>query len=491
MRNPLRTLAGRLVLVTIAAIAISHAVVFTLFANERGASLRRLAENAVSERIVYHALRLKEAPDADRAVIVRNIRDFGIDYEIKTEPAFRDNEGGGAQRIARLVSEQLDGAKVRARTRILNTRERTRWRRRIERGEAYFEAPLGPPSRNPKEPPDILVTERGAPPEAGTRMRIRSEDIPRTFRTTELTLAIELAPDSWLEARSRLPAPRPVPMSYILAALASMLAVGLGAVLIARQIGRPLADLASASRRLGAGDADVSVTPRGPDDIKRASEAFNVMAARLGRQMGRQRHMLWALSHDLRTPITALRLRAELLEDEALKQKMLQPLSEMETLTEQALALARAGASEETRETVDLAEIARTLCGELEELGVNIRAEANEPVRASCRPDEIARALRNLAENSSKYGGGGIMRVSREGENAIVEISDDGPGIPEDELKRVLEPFYRADAARSGHGGAGLGLSIVQAIADGNGGRLALENRKPHGLSAKLILPAA
>ncbi|MET0182118.1 MAG: HAMP domain-containing sensor histidine kinase [Caulobacterales bacterium] len=485
MWNPLRTLAGRLVLVTIAAIAISHAVVFTLFANERGASLRRLAENAVSERIAYHAQRLRDTPDADRAVMVRNIRDFGVEYRIVHAPTLTANEGAGAQRVARLVSDQLEGAKVFARARVIAVEEPVRWRRRLERnGGATFE-----PAHRP--PPDVIITERGAPPDEGIRIQMRDGDSPRNFRSTELTLNIALGPDSWLEANSRLPAPRPLPSSYIWAALASMLAVAVASILIARQIGRPLTELAGAAKRLGAGDADVSVTPRGPDDIKRASEAFNAMAARLGRQMNRQRHMLWALSHDLRTPITAMRLRAELMEDEAAKQKLLQPLAEMETLTEQALTLARAGASDETREIVDLSEIARTLCGELSELGVNIRAEADAPVLIACRPDEIARALRNLAENASRYGGGGVMRVMRDGENAVAEVADNGAGISPEEITRVMEPFYRADAARSGAGGAGLGLSIVQAIADGHGGRLVLENRNPHGLSAKLIVPAA
>jgi signal transduction histidine kinase len=191
------------------------------------------------------------------------------------------------------------------------------------------------------------------------------------------------------------------------------------------------------------------------------------MAERLGRQLNRQRQMLWALSHDLRTPITAIRLRAELIEDEAERQRLLASVAEMETLTEQALSLARAGASEEARSNVDLAEIARTLCGELQDMGVNIRAEANEPLMAECRPTEIARAMRNLAENGAKYGGGGVMRAYRNAANdAVVEVLDDGPGVPPELLARLTAPFFRADEARSQTKGAGLGLAITQAIAD-------------------------
>jgi signal transduction histidine kinase len=215
------------------------------------------------------------------------------------------------------------------------------------------------------------------------------------------------------------------------------------------------------------------------------------MAERLGRQLSRQRQMLWALSHDLRTPITAIRLRAELIEDEAERQRLLASVAEMETLTEQALSLARAGASEEARANVDLAEIARTLAGELADMGVNIRAETSaEPLMCECRPSEIARAMRNLAENAAKYGGGGVMRAYRNATGeAVVEVIDDGPGVPPELLTKLTAPFFRADEARSEANGAGLGLAITQAIADSHGGRLILENRTPNGFSAKLVLP--
>jgi signal transduction histidine kinase len=281
----------------------------------------------------------------------------------------------------------------------------------------------------------------------------------------------------------------------LIGGIVTLLVVGIGAALVSRQIGRPLADLANAARALGAGETNVTAPVRGPEDVRRASTAFNAMAERLGRQINRQRHMLWALSHDLRTPITALKLRAELIEDEAERQRLLAPIAEMERLTEQALALARAGASQEQRSIVDLAEIARTLCGELQDMGVAVTADAPAQVMAECRPSEIARAMRNLAENAAKHGAGGLMRVRAAGNEVVIEVLDEGPGVPGDILARLAEPFFRADSARSGadgegSNGAGLGLAIAQAIADSHGGRLVLENRSPRGFSAALILPS-
>ncbi|HWA01812.1 MAG TPA: ATP-binding protein [Caulobacterales bacterium] len=452
--NPLRTLWGRLVLVTIAAIAISHVVAFTLFASERARTFRREAENRIIERIVDATQEVRAATtpqtQAERA---RAFSNRGMRFYLVGESAPGDALGSGAA-IARAVAAQIEAAEVRGRTRTIQLR----WRPRMRD-----------------------LSGRDDPP----------PDEPRSRPVTQITVDVRLGPAQWLRSTALLPAPRPVPDYLWIGALASMIAVGVGAALIAQQIGRPLSDLATAARRLGMGETKVYAPVSGPQDVRRASTAFNSMAERLGRQIDRQRQMLWALSHDLRTPITALRLRAELIEDEALRQRLLAPLAEMELLTEQALSLARAGASEEKRERVDLAEIARTLCGELQDMGVNARAEAEAPVVAECRPEEIARAMRNLAENAAKYAGEGVVRVYRSptGE-AVIDVLDDGPGLPDALLARVTEPFYRADEARSTHAeGAGLGLAIVQAIADGHGGRLELANRAPHGLSAKLILP--
>lgn len=475
--NPLRTLTGRMVLVTVVAVVLSYAVAFALFTNERGAAIRRASESALIDRVAYTAERLRDAPASDRPAIAAGIRDYALRYDIAAAPTIDTHTPTGvAARVARALSEELGGAEVRANARVVE----------------------GPPLR--RRFSDDAV-ERPAP-EAGGYDRVparggrRHRDAAAVrLHNIELRLSIALGEGIWLNARARLPGPRPPPMSVLAAALVSVFAVGLGAALISRQIGQPLSKLADAARALGAGVANVSAPVSGPEDVRRASTAFNAMAERLTRQLSRQRQMLWALSHDLRTPITALKLRAELIEDDAARERLLAPIEEMEKLTEQALSLARAGASEEKRGIVDLAEIVRTLCGELQDMGLDVRAEAPTPILAECRPSEIARALRNLGENAVKHGGGGLMRAARNAAGeALIEVTDNGPGVAPELLARLAEPFFRADSARgqsngAGPKGAGLGLAIAQAIADSHGGALVLANRTPRGFSATLVLP--
>lgn len=453
--NPLSTLTGRLVLVTFGAVIVASMISVIFYSSERGTELRSLALNSAAERIAFNVERLRETPPPERPALAEHFREVFIRYSVDSAPALTSNsQTGAAQRVARLLSARLQNTEVRVQTRVGASQTR-------------------------------MLVNGG---EADSTEGQRRVSVPLTL----LTVSVKLDEGSWLNARGYLPGPSPAPTRALLGFIALLIAVGLGAALVARQIGKPLAQLADAAQALGAGQSHVTAPVSGPDDVRRASKAFNGMAERLGRQLQRQRQMLWALSHDLRTPITALRLRAELVEDEATRQRLLGPIHEMELLTEQALELARAGASEEERATVDLGEIAQTLCGELQDMGVDVHAEVpQQPVMVTVRPSEIARALRNLAENAAKYAGKGAMRIRRNamGE-AVAEISDEGPGVAPEMLSRLAEPFFRADAARGDANGAGLGLSIVQAITDSHGGRLILQNRAPHGFSATLILPA-
>ncbi|NWG53075.1 MAG: HAMP domain-containing protein [Hydrogenophilaceae bacterium] len=479
MWNPLRTLSGRLILVTIAAIGLSHTLAFVLLVQERSAAMRRIVETSTAERIADLARQVRtDARPRSGALDVA--RGPNLEFTVAATPIVDSGAMGGiAGRVARAVSTQLDGAPVRARLRPLSPSEREAW---IQRERALRRAFLK------QGVPHGEGRALESPPPPYDRAEPRYAPRPPQQKENLLQVAVQMGPAAWLNVQTRIGAGRPLPRYVIYTAFGSILAMSIGAFFIARQIGRPLADLASAADRLGRGEREVLTPVRGPDDVRRASSAFNAMAERLRRQLARQRQMLWALSHDLRTPMTALRLRAELIDDSAARERLLAPLAEMEALAEQALSLARAGASDETPQSIDIADMARTLAAELRELGLKVDADAAQPVIASCRPNEIARAMRNLAENAARHGGGGILRVRSEPGGAVIEALDEGPGVPEALRERLTQPFFRADAARGG--GTGLGLAIAQAIAEGHGGRLTIENRTPRGLAVRIHLPA-
>lgn len=462
--NPLRTLVGRMVLVTIGGIVIAGLFNFALFLSDRGASAREAIETAMADEISHAYSRVVSAEAPERTALAGAMRGFGIAYTISQTPSVTATSGTrDARHMAQLLTDRLGGdADVRVDSQIV----------RIPGG-------MWQNLRGGRSIESLTAEDTQQAPHNSSDIRLSLTNVAVAFN------------GGWLNARFVAPGPETAPRGALMATLMTLIVVSLGAALVARQVASPLRDLTKAVSDFGAGDSHVVARVHGPEDVRRASTAFNEMAERLGRQMARQRQMLWALSHDLRTPITALKLRAEFIEDDATRQRIMAPIAEMEQLTEQALSLARAGASEEERVIVDIAEIARTLCGELQDMGVSISAEAPAPVMAACRPSELARAMRNLAENAAKYGGGGVMRVWQQAnKDVIVEVTDEGPGVPADMLARLTEPFFRADEARTGGAdGAGLGLAIAQAIADSHGGRLVLANRNPRGFSAKLILP--
>ena len=216
------------------------------------------------------------------------------------------------------------------------------------------------------------------------------------------------------------------------------------------------------------------------------------MQERLSRFIADRTRLLAALGHDLRTPITSLRLRAELLDDEEAKQRIVETLDEMQRMVESTLAFAREEAQAEPVRETDLAALVEGTVEDLSELGLEVRLVASEPVVARIRSAAVRRALRNLIENAVRYGKRARVGLVREGEEAVVRVDDDGPGIPVDKLEEVFEPFVRLDPSRSSEtGGVGLGLAIARGIARAHGGEVSLVNRPEGGLRACLRLPLA
>jgi signal transduction histidine kinase len=275
----------------------------------------------------------------------------------------------------------------------------------------------------------------------------------------------------------------------MIAALLTVIAASGSAALVARRVVRPLSELTKAAAKVAVGAGAPHVAEQGPDDVRNAAAAFNAMAAKVTRTLESQRHLLSAVGHDLRTPITAMRINLEFVEDEELRDGLMRNLEELQALTEQVLAAAKGAGGEKFRQ-VDLSALVESLCADLDELGEPVSWVNHSPAPIACRPNEIKRAVRNLVENAVAYGHKAEVRISDTSDGYEVLVEDEGPGIPESDRQRVFEPFVRLEGSRNeATGGTGLGLTLVKAIAEGHGGAVQLENRPGGGLRARMHLP--
>jgi signal transduction histidine kinase len=224
--------------------------------------------------------------------------------------------------------------------------------------------------------------------------------------------------------------------------------------------------------------------------VRATVEAFNAMQARLARFVGDRTRMIAAIGHDLRTPITSLRLRAEFVEDEELRADIVRMLDEMQAMVDATLAFARDDAAGEETRTVDLAALVEGIVDDQTALGRAVSYEGPERLPWRCRPVSLKRAISNLVENAIRYAGSAHVVLRQAAGEVLVEVEDKGAGVPEEALESLFEPFVRLEGSRSRQtGGVGLGLSIARSIARAHGGELTLANRAEGGLRATLSLP--
>lgn len=281
------------------------------------------------------------------------------------------------------------------------------------------------------------------------------------------------------------------PVEIMVAAVIALVVASVAAGLVARRVVRPLSELSAAAAAVASGVGRPHVVEQGPDDVRNAAIAFNAMAHKVSRTLESQRHLLSAVGHDLRTPLTAMRINLEFIADEELRDGLMRNLDELQALTEQVLAAAR-GASGEQRRNVDLSALVESLCTDMDEIGEPVSWANHAPAPISCRPNEIKRAVRNLVENAVAYGSKAEVRIADRDDGYDILVDDEGPGIPESDRQRVFEPFVRLESSRNeATGGTGLGLTLVKAIAEGHGGAILLENRPGGGLRARMHLPRA
>ncbi len=305
-----------------------------------------------------------------------------------------------------------------------------------------------------------------------------------------LTIDVRLKDGSWARFRTA-PMRFPHPSASLLYSLGLVLAiVAAVALLTVRGVTRPLRALGAAARSLGEDLARPPLPEEGPREAREAARAFNEMQSRLRGLVDQRTRALSAMSHDLRTPITRLRLRTEMLEDPALREKLQADLDDMQRLVDMTLDYLRGLKEAEPVRHVDVNGLAAGVADDFAATGraIEVSGRAEQPYDG--RPLALRRALTNLLENAQTYGGSATLRIEDTPVSLRLVVEDEGPGIPAPDLARVLEPFERLDASRGREtGGVGLGLSIARDIAASHGGTLRLENRTPRGLRATLELP--
>ncbi|WP_089270713.1 ATP-binding protein [Puniceibacterium sediminis] len=268
----------------------------------------------------------------------------------------------------------------------------------------------------------------------------------------------------------------------LLATLGGTLLVGMRFI---QRMTDPLRRLAAAARAAGNGDRSVRVRERGARELRDTAAAFNTMQQRIAEFENERTRVLAAIGHDLRTPITSLRIRAELVDDPAISAPMVRILDEMTVMTSDFLQYARDQHSPETEEETSLSELLQRICSDQ-----NVNLRIHQSARPRLQRVAMTRAIGNLIGNAKRYTGSAFVSLNRDGNVAVLTVEDDGPGIPEAQLKSVVEPFVRGESSRSEKtGGVGLGLSIAKGIVTDHGGTLTLSNRPSGGLSAEIRLP--
>lgn len=317
--------------------------------------------------------------------------------------------------------------------------------------------------------------------------------VTRAQGQPSLTASVPLPQGGWLVME--IPDLSPPPGRWkVLVIWLALIVLGSAAISIhvARWLTRPLQLLEDAADRIGP-DGTLDLVPEtGSGEVRTAARALNRLSAQLKQAMESRMRLVAAAGHDLRTPMTRMRLRAEFIEDGAERDKWLADLQELDLIADSAIRLVREEIGADGIEPVRLDRLLAEIAEELNALGQPVRLAAMPGVSIMAGPIAMKRALRNLIANAATHGGGAEVSLARQAGAAVIRIRDQGPGIPPDLLDRVFEPFFRVDQARRKlFPGAGLGLAIAREIVERSGGSIAIRNQPPRGLLQVCTLPGA
>lgn len=458
-----KSLFGQTLLILLAGLIVSHLAGSWIYTMDREQAVRAVSGFAAAQRITNLTRLVQETPHEQRERIVAALGDQSFRVSLSAQsPAIAspDDDSPVAQAIKDFLIEQLS---------------------------------LGP-ARQPR----VSTSQSDDPMLGGWHPMMGRRPMMHGFggfgglgAFRSLQVAVPLPDGQWLSFATALPE---AGSSFSRQFLLSMVIMGViilaVSVWVVRRVTAPLASLAVAAERLG---RDVTAPPlpeTGSIETRQASRAFNDMQVRLRNLIDNRTRLLAAISHDLRTPLTLLRLRAENVEDQQERDKMLATIAEMASMIEATLNFARDETVAEPRRPTDLSSLLQSITDDMSDAGLPVTMEPAQPLVYECRPTALKRALTNLIDNAVKYGKAAHAAINAKTTAIEITIDDEGPGIPESELKSVLEPFYRVEKSRNREtGGVGLGLAIALSAVQAHGGQLMLSNRPSGGLRAVVRLP--
>jgi signal transduction histidine kinase len=442
-----KTLFGRMVLIMVAGFIIAHLLGLLIFFQERDRLNTRTSARFFGARIGEIVKIIDHLPPAQRASLAAEISSPDLAISTVDAPTAAPRDGPQYGEVAAIISQRL--------RRYLGESREIR----------------------------VQVTDD-------------ADDFdpyhPSRAVAKQVTAQIRLAEGDWIGFTSDLaPPPGPPPSSRLIFDIALRLVTVIVLSLIAvRFVTRPLSTLASAAEALGRDIHHPPLDEKGTVEVRRAAHAFNTMQARLIEYIQERTRILAAVSHDLKTPITRLRLRTELLHDLEVQAKFARDLEEMEAMVSATLDFTRGLDQVEAQREVDVMALLESLQADAQDMGkkISIDGDTRRPIKAY--PQSLKRCISNLLENAVKFGSEARVSVEDSGQMLVIRISDDGPGVPEAEMGRVFEPFYRVEASRNrATGGTGLGLSIARNNARAQGGDVTMRNRPEGGLEVTLTLP--
>ncbi len=456
MRSPFNTIAGRLILLLVSVVLIAQAALFLIFLDLTEDGVLEYEEYFTVKQTasVYHAI--QELPKEEQSRLMKIAGSTSLYFFITDKPAAGENP---------LRHPEL---------------------------EALFFKNLGKKNitflnRSAEEPSLMSFWFEDWFDDQGDICFYAdaSSDIPANC--PNVVFSIQMENGSWLNVRTTPELNGGVLLVPVLfSAFLSLIGVTLVSWLAIKRIMRPLSTLSEAVERFGRGEEVAPLDTSGARELSSTIQTFNDMQERLGRFIRDRTRMLASISHDLRTPITSLRIRTEFITDPDLQEKMVQTLEDMQTMVEASLAFARQESFEETSQEIDLIEILQTLSTDIPDVEFSCDQASFSYL---CRPVSLKRAIRNLLDNAVQYGEKAVVSLSQTSSDIEVIIRDYGPGVPEDDLDQIFEPFVRLDKARNTEtGNVGLGLSIARTIIHNHGGTIKASAANP-GLKMTITLP--